>query len=409
MNTTNKSGNFFNFNFRTYAMIAALLLIWFMLGIVTDGVFFSARNMSNMIRQMTLISILAIGMVPIIVTGNIDLSVGSVSGFISVIVAYLQFYIFPDLLAETFPSWESQTTFMGIQTSMNGLLSTILSIIVALFVGLLIGIWTGVLVAYVKIPAFIVTLGGWMGFRGGVLLVSGGRTIGPVENTLKSIAQGYVPKTAGLILTFLVVACIFGIILWGRQQKFKYGIDKYPVYKDLYKVGIISSIIILYVLYVANGYEGIQVPVLIMAIILVIVNYVTKNTRFGRYIYAFGGNQEATRLSGINTNWVLFKVFILMGLLCGVCGVVLTGYVGSGTTTGGYLFELYTIAACVIGGTSLMGGEGTVGGAIIGALVIGSLRNGMDILGWTTAKQNIAIGLVLIAAVYLDVYSKKKR
>jgi D-xylose transport system permease protein len=395
-------------NFRTYSMVIALVLIWILFGLLTDGIFFTPRNLSNLVRQMILIGILAIGMVPVIVTGNIDLSVGSVVGFISVIVAYCQFFIFPDMLAGAFPSWEAQTTFMGIETSMNGVLSTFLSILIALVVGLLVGFWHGSLIAYLKIPAFIVTLGGFLGFRGGVLLISGGRTIGPVENTLVAIGQGYVPKTFGLVLGMIVIVCIFAIILWGRKQKLKYGFDKYPIAKDLFKAGFISSVVLFYVLYVANGYEGIQIPVLLMVIILLIFHFITNNTKFGRYIYAFGGNKEATRLSGIDTNKVIFKVFLLMGVICAICGVVLTGYVAMGTTTGGNLYELFTIASCVIGGTSLAGGEGAVAGAVVGALVMGSLNNGMDILGWTTAKQNIIQGLVLIVAVFVDVQSKSK-
>ena len=411
MKQRNKSriADYIHAHFRTYSMVIALVVIWILFSVLTDGVFFEPRNLSNLVRQTALIAILAIGMVPVIVTGNIDLSIGSVVGFISIIVAYCQYYIFPDFLGGLFPSLQSQTIFLGIQTSMNGVLSTVLSIIVALIVGLLIGIWQGALVAYLKIPAFIVTLGGYLAFRGGVLLVSGGRTISPVENSLVEIGQGYISKNIGLILAVLVLGCVFVSILWGRNQKFKYGFEKYPVYRDLLKASAISLIVLFYVLYIANGYEGIQNPVLLMVIILVIFTYLTNNTRFGRYIYAYGGNKEATRLSGINTNAIVFKVFILMGLLCAVCGVVLTGYVSAGTTSGGNLYELLTIAACVIGGTSLMGGEGTVAGAVVGALVMGSLNNGMDLLGWTNSKQMIVQGLVLIVAVYLDVVSKKKR
>lgn len=396
-------------NFRTYSMVIALVVIWVLFSILTNGVFFEPRNLSNLVRQTSLIAILAIGMVPVIVTGNIDLSIGSVVGFISIIVAYCQYFIFPGLLSGLFPSFEAQTTFLGISTSMNGVISTLLSIFVALIVGLLVGLWHGALIAYLKIPAFIVTLGGYLAFRGGVLLVSGGRTISPVENTLVEIGQGYIPKNIGLILAILVVICIFVFIIWNRAQKFKYGFERYPITRDLFKAAAISAIVLFYVMYIANGYEGIQNPVLIMVIILMIFTYLTNNTRFGRYIYAYGGNREATRLSGINTSFIIFKVYILMGILCAVCGVVLTGYVSAGTTSGGNLYELLTIAACVIGGTSLMGGEGSVAGAVVGALVMGSLNNGMDLLGWTNSKQWIIQGLVLIVAVYIDVVSKKKR
>ncbi|NLA74339.1 MAG: sugar ABC transporter permease, partial [Deltaproteobacteria bacterium] len=310
-------------HFRTYSMVIALVVIWILFSILTNGVFFEPRNLSNLVRQTSLIAILAIGMVPVIVTGNIDLSIGSVVGFISIIVAYCQYFIFPGFLAGLFPSLETQTLFLGINTTMNGVLSTLLSIIVALIVGLLVGIWHGTLIAYLKVPAFIVTLGGYLAFRGGVLLVSGGRTISPVENTLVEIGQGYIPKNIGLILAVLVVFCVFAFILRGRGQKFKYGFERYSIIQDLLKAGAISAIVLFYVLYIANGYEGIQNPVLIMIVILMIFTYLTNNTRFGRYIYAYGGNREATRLSGINTSMIVFKVYILMGLLCAVCGVVL--------------------------------------------------------------------------------------
>ncbi len=398
-----------NAHFRTYSMVIALVVIWILFSVVTDGVFFEPRNLSNLVRQTALIAILAMGMVPVIVTGNIDLSIGSVVGFISIIVAYCQYFIFPGFLAGMFPSFEAQTVFLGIETTMNGVLSTLLSIVVALIVGLIIGVWHGTLIAYLKIPAFIVTLGGYLAFRGGVLLVSGGRTISPVENTLVEIGQGYIPKNIGLILAVLVVIAIFISIMWGRAQKFKYGFEKYPVYQDLLKAVAMSAIVLFYVLYIANGYEGIQNPVLLLVVILLIFSYLTKNTRFGRYIYAYGGNKEATRLSGINTNAIVFKVYLLMGVLCAVAGVVLTGYVSAGTTSGGNLYELLTIAACVIGGTSLMGGSGTVAGAVVGALVMGSLNNGMDLLGWTNSKQMVVQGLVLIIAVYMDVVSKNKK
>jgi len=382
---------------KTYALIIALLFIWLLFGSLTGGIFFSSRNLSNLLRQMTIVSFLSIGMTLVIITGNIDLSVGSMTGFIGVIAAYLQAIMLPEILPGLFPSLSAEVL---------GILSTIVTIIICLLVSLLVGIYQGYIIAYLKVPAFIVTLGGMLIFRGAILGVSGGRTIVPVENSLRWVAQGYLPKNLGIILVVITTMVIFLMSLRSRNKKKKYGFKIKPLNYDLMTASAYSVLVLGSVL-IVNNYRGVPNPVIIMVVIAILVTYLANNTKFGRYVYALGGNIEATKFSGINVQSVIFKVFILMGLLSGVAGIVLTGYVAAGTIGGGLNYELTAIGGCVIGGTSLMGGRGTVLGALIGTLIVASLENGMSIMNMSVFWQYMVKGLVLILAVYVDVASKK--
>ncbi|WP_163337436.1 sugar ABC transporter permease [Desulfopila sp. IMCC35008] len=386
-------------NMKTYTMILALALIWLFFGYMTDWIFFSPRNMSNLFRQMTIVSFLSIGMVLIIVTGNIDLSVGSVVGLVSAVTAYLQAILLPPLLESMLP---------GADILVRGLVSTGITIVIGLLVGILIGVWQGWIVAYLGVPAFIVTLGGMLIFRGGVLGVTQGKTIVPVEDSFRLIAQGYLPNTAGWALGVGTALVIFFMIFHNRRQRKEYGFDQAPMYVDFLRATFFSCLVI-YFVKVMNDYRGIPNPVLLMAVVALIFTYITNNTKLGRHAYALGGNKEATRLSGINIRRNVFTIFVLMGALCGVSGIVLTGYVAAGTTGGGVNYELEAIAACVIGGTSLMGGEGKIFGAIVGSLIMASLLNGMSVMNMPIFWQFIIRGLVLILAVYVDVLSKKKK
>lgn len=348
---------------------------------------------------MTIVSFLSIGMVMVIVTGNIDLSVGSVVGLVSAVTAYLQAVMLPPILESIMP---------GAEILARGLVSTGITIIFGLIVGLLIGVWQGWIVAYLGVPAFIVTLGGMLIFRGGVLGVTQGRTIVPIEDSFRLIAQGYLPNNVGLALGFGTVVILFIMTLRNRKLRKEYGFAPTPLYADLFKAFFFSSIVMGFVI-VMNNYRGIPNPVLLMAFVALIFSYITNNTKLGRHAYALGGNLDATRLSGINIKRNIFIVFVLMGGLCGVSGIVLTGYVAAGTTSGGVNYELEAIAACVIGGTSLMGGEGKIFGALVGSLIMASLLNGMSVMNMPIFWQFIIRGLVLILAVYVDVLSKKKK
>ncbi|MDT8298608.1 MAG: sugar ABC transporter permease, partial [Spirochaetaceae bacterium] len=221
-------------------------------------------------------------------------------------------------------------------------------------------------------------------------------------------AQGYVSKGLGWIIALVVVAIIFLMTIVGRNQKKTYGFDVPVMWKDLLKATTISAIVVAYVV-IMNDYRGIQIPVLILAGVALLISYVSTNTRFGRYAYAVGGNLEATRLSGINIKKTIFLVHVLMGILAGVAGIILTGYVAAGTVNAGKDYELETIASCVIGGTSLMGGKGTIIGAMVGSLIMASIVNGMSVMNMDIFWQYIVKGMVLILAVYIDVVSNKQK
>ena len=384
---------------KDYTVLIALALIWILFWILTDGIFLKPRNISNLFRQASIISFLATGMVLVIVLGNIDLSVGSVVGFLSAITAFLQVKVFYDMMPKLFPRMAETG---------HGIMSTIFTIIVVLILAALIGVFQGSLIAHLRIPAFIVTLGGMQIFRGGVLGVTQGKTITPIENSLVQIAQGYVSKGLGWIIALAVVGIIFLMAIVGRNQKKTYGFDVPAMWKDILKATTISAIVVAYVV-IMNDYRGIQIPVLILAGVALLISYVSTNTRFLRYAYAVGGNLEATRLSGINIKKTIFLVHVLMGVLAGVAGIILTGYVAAGTVNAGQNYELETIASCVIGGTSLMGGKGTIIGAMVGSLIMASITNGMSVMNMDIFWQYIVKGMVLILAVYVDVLSNKQK
>jgi D-xylose transport system permease protein len=339
---------------------------------------------------MTVTSFLAVGMVLIIVTGNIDLSVGKVAGFVSVVVAKFQddiwFQIMPD----------------------NPVLTTILSILIGIAVGTLFEMLQGYMVAYLNVPSFIVTLGGSWILNGAILVVTEGKTIAANQPLFSYIAQGYLSPTLGWIMAAVVIVALFFSMFRKRRNRIKYGFEPSPLVLDILKTIFFAILIVVYVS-IVNRYNGVQVPVFLLAIAVVIMSYISTNTRVGRYSYAIGGNREAARLSGVNIQKNIFIVFIMMGVLCGVGGVVLASYVGYGTIAAGQGYELDAIASCILGGTSTLGGVGTIFGAIIGAMIMASLTSGLQMMNVTAAWQYILKGLVLVLAVLADVYLKKKK
>jgi D-xylose transport system permease protein len=377
-------------NLQTYALVLALIVIWLIFYIATDGIYLSPQNFSNLFRQMTVTAILSVGMVLVIVTGNIDLSVGRLAGFISVVVAQLQANTWHHLVPDS-----------------PILVTTILSVVVGLLVGTLYGVAQGYIIAYLRVSAFIVTLGSMWILNGLILIITAGKTIPANQPLFSEIGQGYLPLMVGWLLAALVVGLLFFNMFSSRRRKVKYGFELSPFYVDLAKTIFFSVLVVGYVFYV-NQYQGVQVPVLILAVLAVTVSYVSNNTRFGRYAYAIGGNREASRLSGININSNIFRIFVLMGFLCAISGIVLASYVGYGTIAAGTSYELFAIAACILGGTSTLGGEGTIFGAMVGALIMASLQNGLQVLNVASAYQYVLTGLVLIVAVLADVYLKKK-
>lgn len=377
-------------NIQTYTIILAMLAVWILFTVLTNGFYLSPQNFSNLFRQMTVTSFLATGMVLVIVTGNIDLSVGKLAGFVSVVVAYFQANV-----------WN--TIFPG-----QPIIAAALSIGIGLLVGALFGVLQGYIISYMRVPAFIVTLGGMFVLRGGILIITQGKTIPANQPGFDQIAQGYLSPTVGWVVALLVVALLFLNMVRSRARKAQYGFEVSNLYMDILGTLFFSALVILYVV-VVNFYNGVQVPVLLLAVTAVIMAYVSNNTRFGRYAYAIGGNREAARLSGINIKRNIFLVFVLMGLLCGIAGIVLASYVGYGTVAAGEGYELDAIAACILGGTSTLGGVGTIFGAMIGGLIMASLTNGLQMLNVPAAYQYVVKGAVLILAVFADVYFKKNR
>ena len=380
----------FRRNLQTYTILLATLAIWLIFSANTGGRFLEAQNFSNLFRQMTVTAFLAVGMVLVIVTGNIDLSVGKLAGFVSVMVAYFQAQVWNTVL----PGQPA--------------LAAILSVAIGLAVGTVFGALQGYITAYMGVPSFIVTLAGQWALNGLILLRTEGKTIPANQPVFADIAQGYLPREWGWVIAALVVAFLFWSMLRSRQSKLKHGFTLRSLPLDLLITGFLALAVIGYV-FIVNQYKGIQNPVALLAVTALIMIYVSNNTRFGRYAYAIGGNREAARLSGINIRQMTFMIFVLMGFLSGVAGVVLGSYVGYGTIAAGGGYELDAIASCILGGTSTLGGVGTVGGAVIGALIMSSLSTGLQMMNVAPAWQYVLKGLVLVLAVFADVYFKRNR
>jgi D-xylose transport system permease protein len=377
-------------NIQTYTLLIAVVVIWVIFYFLTHGSYADPQNISNLFRQMTVTSFLSVGMVLVIVTGGIDLSVGKLAGFVSVVCAYLQYFTWYAL----FPN--------------QPLLAAVLSVICGLLVGVAAGALQGYFIAFQGLPAFIVTLGGMWLFNGLILWRTAGKTIAAHQQYFSSIAQGYIPPLWGYVIFGIIVLALVWNVISARRGKARYGFSLKPLYQDLISAIIPAVLVLVYVVSV-NAYRGIPAPVLLLAVVSLIMMYIANNTRFGRYVYAIGGNREAARLSGINITSVLFRVFVLMGLMCGVGGIVLASYVGYGTIAAGQGYELDAIAACILGGTSPLGGSGTIPGALIGALIIGSLTNGLQQMNVAPAWQFVVKAVILVLAVLVDYQFKKGR
>ena len=398
----------FTKNLRSNILIMALVAIWIGFRIATPT-FWSADNVQNVLPQMAIIAIMACGMVFVIVTGGIDLSVGYGAGFVSVVAAALLYYgVVDEPLASLFPS---------VGTGSIELVTMLVVVVLCMILGLLMGLFQGTVIARLSVPPFIVTLGGLYIFKSGILLVTQGKSLFISSNdTFKFIAQGLVPPWGGIVLAVLVAAALFVRVFVARRRKVKYGIALGSLGADLLKAGLLSGLVFGYVLVVNRTLDppsedprGVPLLVLILGVIAVLMSYVSANTRLGRYAYAIGGNREAARLSGINIRRTILSIYVIMGALMGVSGIALAAYVGSGTTGAGGGYELDVIASCILGGTSTLGGEGTVFGAVVGALIIQSLSNGLQMMNVSSNVQYMIKGLVLILAVLADISLKKKR
>ncbi len=388
------SGRKFKDNLRAYTMVFALLAIWVALAIATQGTFLEPRNLSNLFRQTAINGYLAIGMVFVITAGHIDLSVGAVAGLAGAIAAMLQVRWLPAL-----------GTGLGIAWLQPGWPSTLIGVAAALVVGSIIGIWQGVWVAHGQVPAFIVTLGGLLIFRGSILGITKGVNIGPMDPTFQGFGQAYLSHAAGIVLAILAVAVIVLFTVVSRRNKLKYDFPVRPLWAEILLTAVYSALIVGFVV-IMHRYRGVPVPVVVLIVIAAFCSFIFNRTQMGRYTCAIGGNLEAARLSGLNVRRVVVQIFALMGALGGIAGVVLTARLNAATANAGNQFELNAIASCVIGGTSLQGGSGSIPGALLGALVMASIDNGLSMLNVQAFWQQIIKGLILMVAVLMDVKSR---
>lgn len=378
----NKGRNFLEIfkkiNWGAYGVIAATIIIWVFFNFTTDGLFLTPRNLTMMLIQGVVLGIVVNGVLLIMVTGNIDISIASTVGLCATIAAWLQ----------ATQGWETLPT-----------------ILVVVGIGLLIGLAQGTWVAYIGIPAFIVTLAGQTIFRGAAYLLNHGQTYSPMTESFKVIANGSLSPTLSIIflgVVFVVAAIFVGIELREKNNK---RINLIEMIKKVIPVFVLLGL----VGYVSMSYKGIPLPVLLLAILTVVVTFISSRTRFGRHLYAIGGNREAAILAGINVKLHTLIVFGGMGVLYAFSGIVLASRVNGAPPDPALFIEMDAITACVIGGTSMFGGIGTVPGAILGTLLLISLNNGMDLMGISTFIQYVVKGVVLLLAVLLDISLKRKR
>jgi len=390
MNVIQEARTLIHENIRDYGMYIALFVIILTFSIMTDGLFMSSRNISNLLDSAGYIAVLAVGMTLVIVIRHIDLSVGYAAGFLGAIAAIL--------------------------LTQNGV-PVFVTIPIILVLGVAIGLFNGVLVAKIGIPSFVATLAGMLIFRGALLQVTEKTgTIIIQDDKFNAIGNGFIPslvQVSGLHLLTLLVGVV-GILLYiysefsNRKNKIKYNFEvvSKPIFalKLLFVSGIIG-----YITWILAGYNGFSWTVIIMLLVVIVYHFLTTKTVLGRHIYAVGSNPEAAHLSGINVKKITYIVFGSMGMLAALSGILFTARLQSATTTAGTLFELDAIAAAYVGGVSSAGGVGKVTGAIIGAIVMASLSSGMNLLGVGISYQYMIRGGVLAGAVIFDVMTRKKR
>lgn len=376
-------------NLRNYGMLLSLFAIMLFFQVVTDGTLLQPLNLTNLVLQNSYIVIMALGMLLVIVTGHIDLSVGSVAGFIGAIAAVLMVRYRLD-----YP----------------------LAFVACLLVGAAIGAAQGYWVAYFGIPSFIVTLAGMLVFKGLALAVLQGQSVGPFPPTFQKLSSGFIPepfpgadalhRTSLLIGAAMALALVY-VGAKNRAREKSHGIEVEPYAMFVAKSAALLGVI-LYFTYLIASHRGLPNVLVIMTVLIALYGFVTRRTIIGRQIYAVGGNAKAAKLSGIKTERLTFLTFVNMGVLAALAGLIFAARLNTATPKAGAGFELDVIAACFIGGASAYGGVGRVGGAVVGAMIMGVMNNGMSILGVGIDYQQVIKGLVLLAAVCIDVYNQRR-
>lgn len=367
-------------NLQVFVMLAAIAIIMLFFTFTTEGAYLSARNISNLLRQTAITGILAVGMVFVIISAEIDLSVGSMMGLLGGVAA-----IFDVWLGWPLP----------------------LTIVVTLGLGLALGAWNGWWVAYRKVPSFIVTLAGMLAFRGILIGITNGTTVSPTSNAMSQIGQSYLPNGFGFGIGAIGLM-LFVAWQWRRRShRIRLGLPVAAPQGDVTRQSI-TAVIVLGAIYLLNDYRGVPTPVLILTALMLAGIFMATRTAFGRRIYAIGGNIDAARLSGVNVERTKLAVFAINGLMVAMAGLILSSRLGAGSPSAGNIAELDAIAACVIGGTSLAGGIGSVAGAVMGAFIMASLDNGMSMLDVPTFWQYIVKGAILLLAVWMDSATKRR-
>lgn len=383
-----RAAHFLKQNLREYGMLISLVAIMVFFQIMTDGTLLQPLNLTNLVLQNSYIVIMALGMLLVIVAGHIDLSVGSVCGFVGALAAVLMVNY----------DWHF-----------------VPASLVCLLVGGVIGAAQGWFVAYFKIPSFIVTLAGMLVFKGLALALLNGQSVGPFPETFQKLSSGFIPdplaggelRLTSLLLGAAVALAMVALGWRARSNQQLHGMETEPAALFVVRNAVFAAII-LALSWLMASYKGLPNVLVIMFALMVAYDFVTTRTTVGRRIYALGGNEKAARLSGIRTERLAFLTFVNMGVLAALAGLVFAARLNTATPKAGLGFELDVIAACFIGGASASGGVGKVMGAVIGAFVMGVMNNGMSILGIGIDYQQVIKGLVLLAAVCVDVYNKKK-
>lgn len=367
-------------NLKLLIMLFAIIFIMLIFSVMTEGSYLTPRNISNLLRQTAITGILSIGMVFVIISGEIDLSVGSMMGLLGGGAAILDVWFgFP------LP----------------------LTIVLTLASGLLLGLWNGWWVAYRKVPSFIVTLAGMLAFRGILIGITDGTTVAPTSNELAIIGQSYLPNMVSLVIGIGALAVYFS---WQKKRNTvhkRYNLEIATTKSSLIKATLLG-VSVLVIILLLNEYRGVPTPVLLLSIFMLLGTFIATKTRFGRRIYAIGGNIDAARLSGINVDKTKLSVYAMNGFLVAIAALILISRLGAGSPSAGNIAELDAIAACVIGGASMAGGVGIVFGAVVGAFIMASLDNGMSMMDVPTFWQYIVKGGILLLAVWMDSATKQK-
>ncbi len=377
---------------KQYGMIIALVLIYAIFAVLSDYKNVAPMNVNNLIMQNSYVIVLALGMLLCCLTGNVDLSVGSVVAFAGAIAAIMV---------------------------VDYHMAIPIAFLAALLIGALVGVWQGFFISVLGVSPFIVSLANMLVFRGLALVVLKGQTKGPLPPEFTTVGAGYLPQfftTIGgtkveLLALFAGIALSVFLVLMeirSRRNKKKQGFLLPSMAATIFKLLVSIAIINFFTVKLAL-YMGLPMVLLIVLLLMILYSFITNNTVPGRQIYAVGGNRKAAALSGIKVDRVMFWIYTNMGILAGLAGIILSARNASATPKAGDMFEMDAIAACYIGGTAVAGGVGTVTGAVVGALIMGVLNNGMSLLGWSVDIQRVVKGLVLLAAVAVDLYFKKKK